>query len=149
MNHIKHRVLYLRVWRAHTLRNSQPYQLHASTHAHKKCNSSNSTQTDKIPTHKHLCSDQYYHINSIANPHIKRQQTKITGIMQNRNLTYWQFQYWNNHCLPLPLPQPPTLSRHNSTITTQHTTDYIKHSKSDQLQTQVSCQISQPKTKAI
>ena len=25
----------------------------------------------------------------------------------------------------------------------------IKHSKSDQLQTQVSCQISQPKTKAI
>ena len=29
--YIKHTVLYL--WRAHTLRNSQPYQLHASTHA--------------------------------------------------------------------------------------------------------------------
>ena len=32
--HIKHRVLYLRVWRAHThIRNSDPYQLNASTHA--------------------------------------------------------------------------------------------------------------------
>ena len=26
--------------------------------------------TDKIPTHEHLCSDQYYDINSMANPHI-------------------------------------------------------------------------------
>ena len=33
INTHKHRVLYLRVWRAHThIRNSQPYQLHASTH---------------------------------------------------------------------------------------------------------------------
>ena len=32
-----------------------------------KYNSSNSTQTDKTPTHEHLYSDQYYHINSIAN----------------------------------------------------------------------------------
>ena len=53
------------------IRNSQPYQLHASTHA-EKYRASNSTQTDKIPTHKHLYSDQYYHINSTANPHIKR-----------------------------------------------------------------------------
>ena len=27
--------------------------------------------TDKIPMHEHLYSDQYYHINSIANPHIE------------------------------------------------------------------------------
>ena len=27
--------------------------------------------TDKIPTHEHLYSDQHYHINSIANPHIE------------------------------------------------------------------------------
>ena len=58
---VKHRVPSLRVWRAH-IRNSQPYQLHASTHAlrgqaffnkqKKKYNSSNSTPTDQIPTHK-------------------------------------------------------------------------------------------------
>ena len=28
--------------------------------------------TDKIPTHEHLYSDQYYHISSIANPHIEK-----------------------------------------------------------------------------
>ena len=26
---------------------------------------------DKRPTHEHLCSDQCYHINSIANSHVK------------------------------------------------------------------------------
>ena len=43
-------------------RNSQPYQLHASTHALtgqafstiRKYNSSSSTQTDKMPTHEYL-----------------------------------------------------------------------------------------------
>ena len=37
-----------------------------------KYNLSNSTQTDKTPIHKHLYSDQYYHINSIANSHIEK-----------------------------------------------------------------------------
>jgi len=31
--HLNHRVLYLRVWRAHTHPNSQPHQLRMSTHA--------------------------------------------------------------------------------------------------------------------
>ena len=30
----------------------------------RKVNSSNSSQTDKIPMHEHLYSDQYYHINT-------------------------------------------------------------------------------------
>ena len=54
----------------------------------KKYNSSNSTQIDKIPAHGHLYSVQYYNINSIANPHTETEQSKITGIIQNRNLTY-------------------------------------------------------------
>ena len=29
-------------------------------------------KTDKIPTQEHLYSDQYYYINNIANPHIKK-----------------------------------------------------------------------------
>ena len=64
------------------IRNSQPYQLHASTHvlSHrssifqqvKKVQLIKFNLTDKIPTYEHLYSDQYYHIKSIANPHIEK-----------------------------------------------------------------------------
>ena len=81
--HIKHRVLYLRVWRAqtHPKQSTLPVtRVNTCTHRsnssifnkYEKYNSSDSTQTDKIATHEHLYSDYYYHINSIANPHIKR-----------------------------------------------------------------------------
>ena len=32
--------------------------------------------TDKIPTHEHLCLDQYCHINSIGNPLIENYKLK-------------------------------------------------------------------------
>ena len=62
------------------IRNSEPYQLHVSTPAltgqhfstSKKSTTPQFNPTDKIPTHKHLYSDQYYHINSIANPHTEK-----------------------------------------------------------------------------
>ena len=73
---MKHRVLYLRVWRTHThpKQSTLPVtRVNTCTHRssifnkQEKYNSSNSTQTDKTPTHEHLYSHQYYHINSIAN----------------------------------------------------------------------------------
>ena len=92
----KHRALYLRVCRAHThpKQSTLPVtRVNTCTHRSsifqqvRKLQLIKFNPTDKIPTYEHLCSDQYYHINSIANPHIGKQQTQIIGIMQNRNLT--------------------------------------------------------------
>ena len=70
---------------SYTSQNIHSQVKHFSTN--KKSTTHQIQPTGKIPIHEHLYSDQYYHINSIANPHTEKEQTKITGIMQNRNLT--------------------------------------------------------------
>ena len=112
---IKHRVFYLRVRRAqtHPKQSTLPVtRINTCTHRssifnkYEKYNSSNSTQTDKIATHEHLYSDQYYYINSVAkNPHIKRQQTKIRQLgVHISSWTYRSVGTWYSEikpCLPL------------------------------------------------
>ena len=75
---VRHRVLYHWVWRAHTnLKQSTLPVTHISTCTHRssifqqvrKVQLIKFNPADKIPTHKHLYSNQYYHINSIAKPH--------------------------------------------------------------------------------
>ena len=77
---VKHRVLYLWVWGAqtHPKQSNLPVNVNTCTHRSgifqqvRKVQLLKFNPTDKIPTHEHLYSDQYYHINCIANPHIEK-----------------------------------------------------------------------------